>query len=101
MRWVELAEVVGGDIDVTDASIEIFDVEHDSRRVRPGVLFACISGANVDGHDFAQQAVTAGASGDASISTCPNLLSTTCAPHWAHFRQRFTATLLRRCMWLV
>jgi UDP-N-acetylmuramoyl-L-alanyl-D-glutamate--2,6-diaminopimelate ligase len=62
MRWVELAEVVGGDIDVTDASIEIFDVEHDSRRVRPGVLFACISGANVDGHDFAQQAVTAGAS---------------------------------------
>ncbi|NDG95354.1 MAG: UDP-N-acetylmuramoyl-tripeptide--D-alanyl-D-alanine ligase, partial [Actinobacteria bacterium] len=29
----------------------------DSRSVRPGVLFVAIAGENVDGHDFAQDAV--------------------------------------------
>ena len=33
----------------------------DSRSVRPGALFVAIAGENVDGHDFAQDAVQAGA----------------------------------------
>lgn len=33
----------------------------DSRRVVPGVAFACVRGANHDGHDFAPAAVAAGA----------------------------------------
>lgn len=37
------------------------DVEHDSRRVRPGALFACIPGATADGHRFAADAVASGA----------------------------------------
>lgn len=42
-------------------SLEITDVEHDSRQVSQGALFACIPGSHADGHDFAQAAVSAGA----------------------------------------
>ena len=38
---------------------------HDSRRVAPGTLFACVRGAHHDGHDFAAAAVAAGARGAA------------------------------------
>ncbi len=51
------AEVVGGPA----GPVVIDDVEHDSRRVRPGQLFACVPGQRVDGHDFAAEAVAAGA----------------------------------------
>ncbi|MBW3603186.1 MAG: UDP-N-acetylmuramoyl-L-alanyl-D-glutamate--2,6-diaminopimelate ligase, partial [Actinobacteria bacterium] len=51
-----LAGGVGGDVRVDD-------VTHDSRSAGPGVLFACRPGLAVDGHDFAPQAVRAGASG--------------------------------------
>lgn len=36
-------------------------VQHDSRAVEAGDLFVCIPGERADGHDFAQQAVEAGA----------------------------------------
>ena len=36
-------------------------VEHDSRKVGPGGLFVAIDGERVDGHDFASQAISAGA----------------------------------------
>lgn len=39
----------------------IVDVTHDSRQVRPGWAFACVPGGRFDGHDFAAQAVDAGA----------------------------------------
>ena len=42
--------------------VEITDVVHDSRSVRPGALFCCVPGALVDGHGFATEAVAAGAS---------------------------------------
>ena len=45
------------------ASLQVRDVEHDSRLVEPGVLFACIPGAVDDGHRFAGEAVSAGAVG--------------------------------------
>ena len=48
--------------DVSEAaSTRIGDVEHDSRRVTPGALFACIPGSACDGHRFAADAVAAGA----------------------------------------
>lgn len=41
--------------------IEVTEVVYDSRKVTQGSLFICISGANVDGHDFAAQVAEAGA----------------------------------------
>ena len=51
-----------GDSGISEAaSTLVSDVEHDSRRVGPGALFACIPGAACDGHGFAADAVAAGA----------------------------------------
>ncbi len=44
----------GGETQITS----IFD---DSRKVKPGALFACTPGTKVDGHDFAPQAIEKGA----------------------------------------
>ncbi len=41
--------------------IEITGVTFDSRQAGPGTLFVCIPGFQVDGHDFAQRAVSQGA----------------------------------------
>lgn len=41
--------------------VSIVDATHDSRQVGPGWLFFCVPGATVDGHDFADAAVSAGA----------------------------------------
>jgi UDP-N-acetylmuramoyl-L-alanyl-D-glutamate--2,6-diaminopimelate ligase len=43
------------------ARTEITGLAYDSRAVRPGFLFFCVSGFRVDGHDFAARAVRAGA----------------------------------------
>jgi UDP-N-acetylmuramoyl-L-alanyl-D-glutamate--2,6-diaminopimelate ligase len=43
------------------ARTEISGLAYDSRAVAPGDLFFCVSGFRVDGHDFAAQAVRAGA----------------------------------------
>jgi UDP-N-acetylmuramoyl-L-alanyl-D-glutamate--2,6-diaminopimelate ligase len=48
-------EVVGG------APVEISELAYDAREVPPGALFFCIPGDRVDGHEFAPQAVGAGA----------------------------------------
>ncbi|MGO4887878.1 UDP-N-acetylmuramoyl-L-alanyl-D-glutamate--2,6-diaminopimelate ligase [Anaerobacillus sp. MEB173] len=40
---------------------EIESIEMDSRQVKKGSLFVCIKGYTVDGHDYVQQAVDAGA----------------------------------------
>ena len=45
------------------ASITVRDIEHDSRLVEPGSLFACVPGEAYDGHRFAGDAVDAGAVG--------------------------------------
>jgi UDP-N-acetylmuramoyl-tripeptide--D-alanyl-D-alanine ligase len=42
-------------------NVEVTGVTMDSRRVRPGDLFVAVPGARVDGHDFAKDAVAAGA----------------------------------------
>ncbi len=43
------------------AAIEITGLAYDSRQVSPGDLFFCVRGFEVDGHDYAPQAVRAGA----------------------------------------
>lgn len=48
-------KIIGEDCDINL-------IEYDSRRVKPGNLFACINGTYLDGHQFAQAALDAGAS---------------------------------------
>ncbi len=48
-------EVVG------HAPVEIRDLAYDARAVEPGSLFFCVPGGRADGHEFAPQAVEAGA----------------------------------------
>ena len=58
----EVATALGDAVlGVDNSTVEVHDVEHDSRRVEPGALFACISGEVTDGHLHATEAVEAGA----------------------------------------
>jgi UDP-N-acetylmuramoyl-L-alanyl-D-glutamate--2,6-diaminopimelate ligase len=43
------------------APVEVRDLAYDTRDVVPGSLYFCVPGARADGHDFAPQAVSAGA----------------------------------------
>jgi UDP-N-acetylmuramoyl-L-alanyl-D-glutamate--2,6-diaminopimelate ligase len=43
------------------ASVDVGDLAYDARRVTPGALFVCVPGHKTDGHDFAPEAVAAGA----------------------------------------
>ena len=43
------------------AGIEVSGLVYDSRKVTPGCVFVCLSGANADGHQYAQAAVENGA----------------------------------------
>jgi UDP-N-acetylmuramoyl-L-alanyl-D-glutamate--2,6-diaminopimelate ligase len=47
--------------DPSDAALEIAGLAYDSRAVRRGSLFFCVSGFRVDGHDFAPAALSNGA----------------------------------------
>ncbi|HEY7830003.1 MAG TPA: UDP-N-acetylmuramoyl-L-alanyl-D-glutamate--2,6-diaminopimelate ligase [Solirubrobacteraceae bacterium] len=42
-------------------AVEIAALAYDSRQVKPGALFFCVTGEHSDGHDFAAQAVRDGA----------------------------------------
>lgn len=44
-----------------DVAVGVADVTHRSSEVGDGSLFFCVPGTNLDGHDFAPQAVAAGA----------------------------------------
>jgi UDP-N-acetylmuramoyl-L-alanyl-D-glutamate--2,6-diaminopimelate ligase len=56
LRDVAVQHIVG-DPD----SVEVSGIVHDSRDVTKGALFCCVPGAVVDGHDYADRAVDAGA----------------------------------------
>jgi UDP-N-acetylmuramoyl-tripeptide--D-alanyl-D-alanine ligase len=62
MTLADIAEVVGGTVhdDPRDATVS-GPAFLDSRAVEPEGLFVAIAGERVDGHDFAQQAVSDGA----------------------------------------
>ncbi|MEU0392979.1 UDP-N-acetylmuramoyl-tripeptide--D-alanyl-D-alanine ligase [Streptomyces sp. NPDC006208] len=63
LTLAEIAEIVGGQTyDIPDPGARITGpVVIDSRAVEPGSLFAAFHGENVDGHDYAERAVAAGA----------------------------------------
>ncbi|MEV5973544.1 UDP-N-acetylmuramoyl-tripeptide--D-alanyl-D-alanine ligase [Streptomyces sp. NPDC051921] len=63
LSLAEIAEIVGGQPhDIPDPAVQVTGpVVIDSREVRPGSLFAAFAGERVDGHDYAQRAVEAGA----------------------------------------
>jgi len=61
VRLAELIGGAGGARIVGDGSVEIESLAYDSRKVGPGTLFFCVPGEKVDGHEFAAQAVEAGA----------------------------------------
>lgn len=61
MRCGTLARRVGARLN-GDGEVLLTDATHDSRRAGPGLLFCCVPGATADGHEFAAQAVEAGAS---------------------------------------
>ncbi len=44
-----------------DGTVEVKGITHDSRKVRPGQLFAAVQGSRVHGVDFLDQAIAAGA----------------------------------------
>jgi UDP-N-acetylmuramoyl-L-alanyl-D-glutamate--2,6-diaminopimelate ligase len=56
---MDLGELTG---DATLAGTEISDLVYSSREVTPGSLFFCVKGFTVDGHEFAPDAISRGAS---------------------------------------
>jgi UDP-N-acetylmuramoyl-L-alanyl-D-glutamate--2,6-diaminopimelate ligase len=64
---MRLDELIGAEVpglrafSPTPDPIEIAGLAYDSRRVKAGTLFFCVSGFQLDGHDFAASAVEAGA----------------------------------------
>ncbi|MEV7564205.1 UDP-N-acetylmuramoyl-tripeptide--D-alanyl-D-alanine ligase [Streptomyces tanashiensis] len=63
LSLAEIAEIVGGQAhDIPDPATRVTGpVVIDSREVRAGSLFAAFAGEHVDGHDYAERAVAAGA----------------------------------------
>ncbi len=61
MRLDQLISVDAVDAGQSIAPVEIGSLAYDSRRVRRGALFFCVSGFAHDGHDFAGAAIGAGA----------------------------------------
>src|SRR5258705_3336546 len=62
MTLAEIASVAGGSlVDGEESTVVSGPVEFDSRKVAPGGLFVAFAGEQVDGHDYAPQAVAAGA----------------------------------------
>ncbi|MEE4297681.1 MAG: Mur ligase domain-containing protein, partial [Wenzhouxiangella sp.] len=56
----DIAAVTTGQLQGPD--VEVRGLCHDSRQIRSGDLFVALSGEHSDGHEFARQAVDAGAS---------------------------------------
>ncbi|MDX3074233.1 UDP-N-acetylmuramoyl-tripeptide--D-alanyl-D-alanine ligase [Streptomyces sp. MI02-7b] len=63
LTLAEVAQAVGGSTyDIPDPGLRVTgSVEIDSRQVQPGGLFVAFQGERVDGHDYAERAVAAGA----------------------------------------
>src|ERR1039458_1451298 len=58
---MRLDELIPGGGPAAGTAVEITGVSYDSRTVRPGDLFFCVSGFRDDGHEFARGALDAGA----------------------------------------
>jgi UDP-N-acetylmuramoyl-L-alanyl-D-glutamate--2,6-diaminopimelate ligase len=58
---MRLDRLIAAELAGDAAGVEIVGLAYDSRAVGPGDLFFCVRGFRSDGHDFAAQAVAAGA----------------------------------------
>jgi UDP-N-acetylmuramoyl-L-alanyl-D-glutamate--2,6-diaminopimelate ligase len=58
---MRLDGLIAGELDFEAAGVEVTGLAYDSREVARGDLFFCVSGFRSDGHDFAAEAVRAGA----------------------------------------
>lgn len=63
MNLEQIALLLGAQADRPLSGITVADLSYDSRRTRPGDLFFCIDGSELDGHLYAALAVEAGAVG--------------------------------------
>mgnify|MGYP001160540265 CR=1 FL=1 len=61
MQLYELASLLPGSRIMGNPNVAITGISYDSRTVKPGDLFVCLSGHRHDGHDYAAQAVENGA----------------------------------------
>ena len=57
LQGVEVRSVVG------DKTVQVTDIEFDSRKVKSGSLFFATRGTQVDGHTYIPAAIAAGAGG--------------------------------------
>ncbi|WP_079508175.1 UDP-N-acetylmuramoyl-L-alanyl-D-glutamate--2,6-diaminopimelate ligase [Mesobacillus jeotgali] len=63
MRLSKVLEALGGSLKkyIDEADPELTGIQMDSRKVNPGDLFVAISGFQIDGHRFIQEAIDKGA----------------------------------------
>jgi UDP-N-acetylmuramoyl-tripeptide--D-alanyl-D-alanine ligase len=61
LSLAQVARITGGQLHAEATSVVTGEVVIDSRRAGPGGLFAAVAGERSDGHDFAADAVAAGA----------------------------------------
>ncbi len=61
MRLEELLAGAEYTVIAGDVGVDIKGVAYDSRKVQPGDLFVCVSGFKTDGHQYIEEALTAGA----------------------------------------
>lgn len=62
MKLLELLDGVKYKLVKGDLDKEIVKIQYDSRKVNSNDIFVCLSGFEVDGHEFANRAIEAGAS---------------------------------------
>lgn len=62
MKLLELLDGVKYKLVKGDLDKEIVNIQYDSRKVNSNDIFVCLSGFEVDGHEFANRAIEAGAS---------------------------------------
>ncbi|MFI5588621.1 UDP-N-acetylmuramoyl-tripeptide--D-alanyl-D-alanine ligase [Amycolatopsis sp. NPDC051758] len=89
LSLAEIADVVGGRLHHADPGTQVTgSVEFDTRKLTPGGLFVALPGEQVDGHDFAAQAVDAGAAAvlAAREVDAPAIVVPPLAPGEAHER---------------
>ena len=61
MKLNKLLEGIDYTIISGSTDIEVSDICYDSRKVKVGSLFICLSGSNFDGHDYIDSAIENGA----------------------------------------
>ncbi|MDU3351387.1 MAG: Mur ligase domain-containing protein, partial [Clostridium sp.] len=61
MKLLDLLK--GVDYELLEGTVEkeVNHIQYDSRKVNEGDLFVCLTGFEVDGHDYANKAIEAGA----------------------------------------